>query len=138
MHCHGNVCPVIEKYCSLHRLDGSCAYPGGSCKDVVEQCEGCQYIINNRCKIYPNPSAKWKSRSGCPRRRQQKRLSNLERKKIYGTYIEKDKEFGRSKAKSEEIETKNAQEKGKSSVEGRKVGRIARFGINLVERLKFW
>ena len=129
MHCHKYVCPVIEKYCSLHRLDGTCAYPGGSCLEVVEQCEGCPNIINNRCKIYPNPAAKWKSKSGCPRRRPRKRLSNLERKKIYGTYTKKAEEHRTSKTTVEKEEAKNTQEKSESPPKRRKVGRIKRFGI---------
>ena len=75
------VCPVVGRYCTLYKLNGNCAYPGGSCLDVVEQCEGCPNVINNRCKIYPNPPAKWKPKSGCPRRR--RKLSSLDRKRIF-------------------------------------------------------
>jgi hypothetical protein len=42
-----------------------CGYNGGSCYTVVDQCEGCQRILEldagRYCATYPNPSIKWKS-----------------------------------------------------------------------------
>ena len=41
-----------------------CGFNGGSCKPVVEQCEGCQKVMElptgRFCSSYPNPSIKWK------------------------------------------------------------------------------
>lgn len=42
-----------------------CGYNGGSCHQVVEQCEGCQRIVEvpagRFCASYPNPGIKWKT-----------------------------------------------------------------------------
>lgn len=42
-----------------------CGYNGGSCHSVVEQCEGCQRIVEVPaglfCTSYPNPASKWKA-----------------------------------------------------------------------------
>ena len=42
-----------------------CGYNGGSCYTVVDQCEGCQRIIEmdsgRYCASYPNPAVKWKT-----------------------------------------------------------------------------
>jgi len=42
-----------------------CGFNGGSCHPVVEQCEGCQRILDipsgKYCSSYPNPSIKWKT-----------------------------------------------------------------------------
>ncbi|MGV8075333.1 MAG: PxxKW family cysteine-rich protein [Syntrophobacteraceae bacterium] len=44
-----------------------CGYNGGSCHPVVDQCEGCQKIMDTPsgrfCSSYPNPSIKWKTSS---------------------------------------------------------------------------
>jgi len=45
-----------------------CGYNGGSCHTVVEQCEGCQKVVElpagKFCSSFPNPSVKWKT-SAC-------------------------------------------------------------------------
>ena len=42
-----------------------CGYNGGSCHTVVDQCEGCQRILDlevgRYCSSYPNPAIKWKT-----------------------------------------------------------------------------
>ncbi len=42
-----------------------CGYNGGSCHAVVEQCEGCQRIVEvpagRFCASYPHPANKWKT-----------------------------------------------------------------------------
>lgn len=42
-----------------------CGYNGGSCHPIVEQCEGCDRIVEKEtgryCKSYPNPAIKWKT-----------------------------------------------------------------------------
>jgi hypothetical protein len=137
MYKNTNVCPTIGRYCSLHRVDGSCAYPGGSCLDVVEQCGDCFLIVNNKCKIYPSPANVWKKPKGCPRRR---KISHYERAKFYGTHIAKEKRLREEPAstkKDAEKETKTNSEESKKSSEKRGLGRIRKFGINLRERLKF-
>jgi len=45
-----------------------CGFNGGSCHTIVEQCQGCQRIMElpsgQYCTSYPNPAVKWKS-SNC-------------------------------------------------------------------------
>jgi len=45
-----------------------CGYNGGTCLQIVEQCEGCQraveFVAGKFCSSYPNPSVKWKT-SAC-------------------------------------------------------------------------
>lgn len=42
-----------------------CGYTGGACSPIVEQCEGCQRVmevaIGRYCTSYPNPMVKWKT-----------------------------------------------------------------------------
>ncbi len=42
-----------------------CGYNGGTCHQVVEQCEGCQRVVEvpagRFCASYPNPGIKWKT-----------------------------------------------------------------------------
>lgn len=138
MYKNTNVCPTIGRYCSLHRVDGSCAYPGGSCLDVVEQCGDCFLIVNNKCKIYPNPANAWKKPKGCPRRR---KISHYERAKFYGTHIAKEKRLRKeqeTEAKTTQKKTRSYQKKSKKSPKKGRLGRVRKFGINLQERLKFW
>lgn len=41
-----------------------CQFNGGSCHQIIEQCEGCQKIkefpSGKYCLIFPDPSAKWR------------------------------------------------------------------------------
>lgn len=134
MHCETHVCPVIGKFCSLYRMDGSCAYPGGKCKEVVEQCLSCHFIINNHCKIYPNPAVIWRKPKGCPRRRP---ITNFERAKFYGTHTEKVQNTGTPKKKIKGEEDAKSVRKGESSVERAEMGRIGRFGRKLKKLLNF-
>jgi len=45
-----------------------CGYNGGTCHQIVEQCEGCQRTVEfdagKFCSSYPNPSIKWRA-SAC-------------------------------------------------------------------------
>lgn len=40
-----------------------CALPGGICKPIIDQCEGCAKTITYEslkyCTVYPNPASKW-------------------------------------------------------------------------------
>ncbi|MGA2026246.1 MAG: PxxKW family cysteine-rich protein [Syntrophobacteraceae bacterium] len=42
-----------------------CGYNGGTCHQIVEQCEGCQrtveFTAGKFCSSYPNPSIKWRA-----------------------------------------------------------------------------
>lgn len=42
-----------------------CNYNGGSCHQIVEQCEGCQRVLTTDtgkfCATYPNPAIKWRT-----------------------------------------------------------------------------
>ena len=42
-----------------------CGYNGGSCHQIVNECEGCQRVVElpggRYCNSYPNPSSKWKT-----------------------------------------------------------------------------
>jgi hypothetical protein len=42
-----------------------CGFSGGSCFPVVEQCDGCQKVLDlpvgRFCSSFPNPSVKWKT-----------------------------------------------------------------------------
>lgn len=61
MHCvtvkAGSDCAFMSK--------SGCGYNGGSCHQVVEQCDGCQRVmdlpIGRFCSSFPNPSMKWKT-----------------------------------------------------------------------------
>jgi len=136
MHGISKECPVLGKFCSLYRNNGTCAYPGGICRPVVEQCGDCENIINGHCRVYPNPAAVWKKIRGCPRRRN---ITELERKKFYGTYIAKRNEQNKEQTferKNEAKKETNAQKKSKKFSETGLLGKVRRFGINLRERLK--
>lgn len=61
MHCvtvkAGTDCAFMTK--------SGCGFNGGSCHQVVEQCEGCQRVMETPtgryCSSLPNPSAKWRT-----------------------------------------------------------------------------
>ncbi len=42
---------------------GGCGFPGGSCRPIIEKCEGCNKTLETEtgkyCKVYPDPTAKW-------------------------------------------------------------------------------
>lgn len=42
---------------------GGCVFPDGSCQLIVENCEGCERIVNGTigqvCSAYPAPAKKW-------------------------------------------------------------------------------
>ena len=49
--------------CAFMSKNG-CTFNGGSCKPIVEQCDGCarvvEYPSGKYCSAYPNPAQKWK------------------------------------------------------------------------------
>jgi len=53
-----------EKECKFMTPKG-CKYKDGSCKPIVEQCEGCERIeeFNGQkfCSTFPEPALKWKN-----------------------------------------------------------------------------
>ncbi|MFQ5692010.1 MAG: PxxKW family cysteine-rich protein [Nitrospinota bacterium] len=42
---------------------GGCGFNGGQCYTVVEQCEGCKYVVEfptgKFCQVSPDPAGKW-------------------------------------------------------------------------------
>ena len=64
MHCvtvkAGSDCAFMTK--------SGCGYNGGSCHQVIDQCVGCQKVMDlpagKYCASFPNPSMKWRS-SNC-------------------------------------------------------------------------
>ena len=121
-------CPIIDSFCSLHRVDGSCAYPGGKCKEVVAECKDCKFIVNNHCQIYPNPAAKWQTRRGCPRRF---RLSEWERLR----YVKnKSKKIGKDKALQQKIESEEREKERQRIEESIKTTSLGRIR-NLLKKL---
>ncbi len=50
--------------CALMTKVG-CGFSGGSCHPVVDQCDGCQKVMDlpagKFCSSFPNPSSKWKT-----------------------------------------------------------------------------
>ena len=62
------ICTTIrkDKEC-VFMATGGCSFNGGSCKPIIESCEGCKRIIENEvgkyCNAYPEPSARWKNGS---------------------------------------------------------------------------
>ena len=59
-------CTTIRKdeECVFMTAKG-CSYNGGTCKEVIEQCEGCQrmseYETGKFCTAAPDPALKWKN-----------------------------------------------------------------------------
>jgi hypothetical protein len=60
MHCQT---VRIGKDCTFWKQSG-CTFNGGSCKPVVEQCQGCarivEYPTGKYCAVAPDPVQKWK------------------------------------------------------------------------------
>lgn len=59
------VCETVKQgmECSFMSKQG-CQFNGGSCHPVVEQCEGCQRVLDlptgKFCMIFPDPAIKWR------------------------------------------------------------------------------
>ncbi|MFH1135207.1 MAG: PxxKW family cysteine-rich protein [Pseudomonadota bacterium] len=49
--------------CSFMTKKG-CAFNGGTCQPIVEQCQGCDRTVTNPngvfCRTFPDPAAKWR------------------------------------------------------------------------------
>lgn len=60
------ICTTVKAgmECAFMTKSG-CGYNGGSCYPIVDQCNGCQKVIElssgKFCGAYPNPSIKWKT-----------------------------------------------------------------------------
>ena len=60
------ICQTVRNgnECFLMKSNG-CSFVGGSCKTVVESCEGCAKIVayndENYCSCFPDPSVKWQN-----------------------------------------------------------------------------
>ncbi len=48
--------------CKFMRREG-CGFPGGACKVIVEQCEGCEHVqewpSGKYCDTWADPAGKW-------------------------------------------------------------------------------
>ncbi|HPA13874.1 MAG TPA: PxxKW family cysteine-rich protein [Desulfobacterales bacterium] len=59
-------CATIKKgmNCPFMTSKG-CSYNGGSCREIVEQCKGCNRVMEVSsgfyCAAFPDPSLKWKN-----------------------------------------------------------------------------
>ena len=59
------VCSTVKEgiECAFMGKTG-CKFNGGSCHPIVEQCEGCQKILDvptgKYCMIFPDPAIKWR------------------------------------------------------------------------------
>lgn len=60
------VCTTLrEGYECVFMTKKGCTFNGGSCHPIIEQCEGCQKIVEyptgKFCMSSPDPSLKWKN-----------------------------------------------------------------------------
>ncbi|MFZ7112073.1 MAG: PxxKW family cysteine-rich protein [Desulfatiglandales bacterium] len=59
------VCDTVKQgmECAFMGKQG-CQYKGGSCHPIVEQCEGCQKVLDlptgKFCMMFPDPVIKWR------------------------------------------------------------------------------
>ncbi|MFW6146939.1 MAG: PxxKW family cysteine-rich protein [Thermodesulfobacteriota bacterium] len=58
------VCTTLRKgYECVFMTKNGCQFNGGRCYPIVEQCEGCQKVVEyptgKFCMSFPDPSAKW-------------------------------------------------------------------------------
>ena len=59
------VCTTIKEgtECAFMTKKG-CTFNGGSCHPIIEQCEGCQRILDlptgKFCMVFPDPAIKWR------------------------------------------------------------------------------
>lgn len=64
------VCQTIKvgSECAFMTKKG-CGFNGGNCHIIIDNCEGCNKIIDcpagQYCKVYPEPASKWLS-GNCP------------------------------------------------------------------------
>ncbi|HOV85702.1 MAG TPA: PxxKW family cysteine-rich protein [Syntrophobacteraceae bacterium] len=60
------ICATVKagSECAFMTKSG-CGFNGGSCHPIVDQCEGCQRVVDlasgRYCNSYPNPAAKWRT-----------------------------------------------------------------------------
>ncbi len=60
------ICQTLKagQECAFMTKTG-CGFNGGSCYTVVEQCDGCQRVVEfssgKFCASYPNPAIKWRT-----------------------------------------------------------------------------
>ena len=59
------VCATVKQgmECAFMGKQG-CQFNGGSCHPIIEQCEGCQKVLDlptgKFCMIFPDPAIKWR------------------------------------------------------------------------------
>jgi len=59
------VCETVKEgiECFFMKKEG-CQFNGGNCHHVVENCEGCQKVLEfptgQYCAVYPDPAIKWR------------------------------------------------------------------------------
>lgn len=60
------ICQTVKKGidCFLMKSDG-CSFVGGSCKPIIEKCDGCKKVMDvddkKYCLSYPDPESRWVS-----------------------------------------------------------------------------
>jgi len=59
------VCTTVKEGVECYFMNkGGCQFNGGSCHQIIEQCEGCQKIkefpAGKYCLSFPDPTIKWK------------------------------------------------------------------------------
>ena len=56
---------VKEGYECLFMSKKGCQFNGGACHSIIEQCEGCQKVIDfstgRYCLSFPEPASKWRT-----------------------------------------------------------------------------
>jgi len=58
------ICATTKKgiECSFMGAKG-CSFTGGTCKEIIEKCEGCNHVLalgdKKYCKAFPDPKGKW-------------------------------------------------------------------------------
>ncbi|MFB3925965.1 MAG: PxxKW family cysteine-rich protein [Syntrophales bacterium] len=80
------VCQTVKVgYDCVFMTKKGCGFNGGSCHTIIENCEGCNKVLEitagRYCKIYPDPTAKW-AVGGCPTASHIKKAVSEENQKI--------------------------------------------------------
>ena len=64
------VCQTVKAgvECAFMSKKG-CGFNGGSCYQIIDNCAGCnkiiEHLVGTYCMVYPDPSSKW-AVGGCP------------------------------------------------------------------------
>jgi hypothetical protein len=59
------VCTSVKEGVDCHFMSNEgCQFNGGTCHEIIEQCEGCQkaqvFPTGSYCLVFPDPAAKWR------------------------------------------------------------------------------